>query len=148
MMFRKNDLDNDIAIINPWKEGKPLEILWKEDESWSDILKRYDLHGYDTFADFCDYEAEEMETEYPYSVIVYEFENHLLICKWDITEFSCLENTCVVEKNYFNLLEFYKEMCIPFMGIKDKYGQENGKSNSSDENSRTRYKSRKKIRKE
>ncbi len=127
-MFRKNDLDNDVAIIYPWKEGKPLELLWKSEESWPDIMRRYDLHCYDTFADFIDYYGENRETEYPYSVIVYEFENHFLICKWDISEFECLQHTCVVDKNYFNLLEFYKEMCIPFMGknMEDEDGQENG----------------------
>lgn len=121
-MFRKNDLQDGVTVIHQWKGGEPLEILWEKGESWADVIRRYDLHLYDSFSDFVEYEEEDKDTKYPYSVLVYEFEHHFLICKWDIYDFSYLQHTCVVDKNYFNVLEFYKEMCFPFMGIKEKNG--------------------------
>lgn len=112
-MFPKNDLSGDTIVIYPWREGKPLEIEWAEHEGWDDICTKLSVCLYERYGDFYDEECEE-KFEFPYSVYVYELREHYLISKSSIEEFEDMEHTCVVDKNYFNIVLFYKEMCEPF----------------------------------
>lgn len=116
-----DEFTEDAISIFCWPNGDdPLEITWREGESWCDLVERYEIKVYDTFYEFMDSEKNEEISSYsfPYSVTVYKLLDCFLICSTEIQEFTELSHCCCVKNNYLNVIHFYKEMCLPFIGVK------------------------------
>lgn len=111
------DLSEDDIVIPPWRDDVPLVLRWEENDTWEDICRRYSILFYDTFQDFIQCDSDEELFEYPFSVRVYEIGNRYLLSKNEILESECLRDCVTIPRHYFNLVEFYREMCLPFVNV-------------------------------
>lgn len=92
-------------------------LSWKENETVKEMMNRNEMYHYDDFHSHIDpnISIAEQSLEYPYSVTVYEMKSHYLITKSPLSICDDLFDAVVLEKNGFNYIRFFKEMCIPFL---------------------------------
>ena len=107
--------DGAIDIFSYKEECSGLSIKWGEEENWDDVKKRENIQDYDSFAEFINEDVESERLKWPFSCTVYECPFHFLICKWNVDICEDLRDAVVVPKNFFAVIEFYRDMCLPFL---------------------------------
>jgi len=106
--------EGDKITVNPYGYGSPLFLTWRIDENWDQILEKMGACVYDTYAEFLD--RDDVDTiHFPYSCTIYEFKDHFLISSCEIACIEDLRNSVTVPKNYLAVIDFYREMCLPFV---------------------------------
>jgi hypothetical protein len=114
-VIRPIDMSEDKICIPPWRGANFLEIEWLEDDDWEIIKEKHKITLYDRFQDFLDFEEDESSCVFPFSVHIYEINDYYMVSPRPIYGYKCLEKCLVLPRHFFNLIEFYKEMCLPFV---------------------------------